>query len=257
MTFHDLLRRYFGWNHIITVPAVGWHYTPQDLRRDLRLRKYVRSLGGHAMRPFVDFGELDERLVWYTILRDPIERSISNYQHQFEKLGSTMDFHSWLARDCNQNWHVRMLAGEQDLSAAKQILATKMHCIGNIERYNEFLLLLRHRLNWPGFNITYRRPRNPPLTNDVRQRIKADIEVYIESLQAANELDLALYEYAMTELYPKQIEEYGSEKMARDLETEFRTPVETVTEKFRRWQGVLFEKGVYPPLVKLARKTER
>lgn len=251
MTFHDMLRRYFGHGHLIGVPARGWHYGPRDLARDLRLNPGLTSLGGHAMRPFVDFGEPGDRLRWYTILRDPFERSISNYQHQHEKRGRDIGFDTWLQRDCNQNWHVAMLAGEQDLEAAKQILAERIACLGFIEKYDEFLLLLRQRMGWDGFNVTYRRKRNPPRADDVRREIKADLDRYRDLLFAANELDLALYDYAQKKLYPRQVAEYGEERLARDLEEKFAEPYETAAEVWRRRRALLFEKGFYRPLTRL------
>jgi hypothetical protein len=256
MTFHDMLRRFLGANHLITLPANGWVYQGQDLRRDLKLNPNLRSIGGHAVRPFVDFGDLDPRIVWYTILREPIERTISNYQHQYEKQGSRFDFHTWLQRKCNQNWHVAMLAGEQDLEAAKQILSERVWCFGSIERYHEFLLLFRRRMGWRGFNVTYRKRRNPPRTDSIRRRVKANMSEYIDDLLRANELDIKLYEYAMTELYSKEVQQYGEDQLRRDLKREFSETFESKREKIRRWRALLFEKGLYVPLMSLLRKAK-
>ncbi len=257
MTFHDLLRRYFGWNHLITKPARGWFYTPDDLRRDLKWNHNIRSIGGHSVRPFVDFKEFQSRLRWYTILRDPIERTISNYQHQVEKRSSRFDFNTWLQRDCNQNWQVAMLSGGQDLARAKAILRDQFTCFGTIERYHEFLLLLRHRMGWQNFNVSYKKSKNPPRTNDVRKHIKANLDQYMDNLLKANELDIALFEYAMAELYPLQVEEYGKERLESDLKTEFFPGAEAPAAKVRRWQALLFEKGIYNPLVSLLQKGTR
>lgn len=254
MTFHDMLRRFFGWKHLIVEPAQEWSYQPSDLERDLKMNPGLASLGGHAMGPFVTFGKHDARMKWYTILRDPIERSISHFQHQREKMDKQDDFHTWIKLEWHQNWHVKMLAGEQDLEAAKQILANKIACFGFIEKYHEFLLLLRSRLNWQSFNVTYKRRRNPPRTDVIRREIQANFDEYREPLLAANELDLALYEYALKELYPLQVQAYGEARLEWDLQEQFATVYETPLEVFQRWQGLAFEKGIYRPVVSLMKK---
>jgi hypothetical protein len=253
MTFNHMLRRYFGWGHLLAVSARRWYWRERDLRGVLRLSPRLRSVGGHALRPFADFGTLGVRLRWYTVLRDPCERTISNYQHQVEKMGQTESFQKWLELPHNRNWHVRMLAGEQDLEAARQIVREKMVCIGAIERYHEFLLLLRHRMGWAGFNVTYERPRNPPRSNTVRAHIRENLAVYRDDLHAANELDQALYDWVMAEVYPEQIAQYGEERLRSDLATAFADPAQTRRESIRRLQSMVLEKVGYRALSALER----
>lgn len=252
MTFNHMLRRHFGWGHLLAVNARDWYWRERDLRQVLRLNPRLRSVGGHALRPHSGFGSLESRLRWYTILRDPIERTISNYQHQVEKMGQTEELRAWLRLPHNRNWHVRMLAGEQDLEAAKQVLREKMACVGVIERYHEFLLLLRRRMDWPDFNVTYERPRNPPRANDVRAHIKRNLHEYREDLIAANELDQALYDWALIEIYPLQIQEYGEDAMQRDLATEFEEPWESTAQSLRRFQSLILEKVGYRALLAIS-----
>ncbi|MDP9178578.1 MAG: sulfotransferase family protein [Gemmatimonadota bacterium] len=87
LTVELLLKRHFGMRHpggLAVTPRRGLGYDAADMRAALSLRPNVASLSGHGLRPFVDYAEMDDRLVWYTILRDPIRRCISNYQHQVE-----------------------------------------------------------------------------------------------------------------------------------------------------------------------------
>ena len=109
MTVQLLLRRHFGLRHL-DLPK-GFIYTEALLSRDLRLNPLIRSLAGHSLRPFVDFGALEDRLVWYTFLCDPVKRFVSHYQHAVEKGGVQTPFDEWLREPENANWQVRMLAG--------------------------------------------------------------------------------------------------------------------------------------------------
>jgi hypothetical protein len=257
MTFVHLLRQYFGLCHLEVEPVRGWAYQAADLQRDLRWQPWLRSLGGHSCRPYVDFGPQADRLRWYTILRDPIARSISNYQHQVEKMGIAWSFTEWMKRPENHNWHVRMLAGEQDLTAAKQILTDKIECFGFIERYNEFLLLLRETLGWGGFRVAYAKARNPAKKGQVRHRIQQEFENFREDLHATNELDLALYDYAAEHLYPKLVERYGVERLQQDLTTEFLDPRPTAAERWRRYQNTAYRRLLYLSVLKVMKARRR
>ncbi len=255
MTFHHLLRRYFGWNHLAGTPRSGWVYDAKDLQRDLRVFPHLRSLGGHSMRPFVNFGPNTKRLRWYTVLRDPVARTISNFQHQVEKNNQKASFIEWLEKPYNHNWHVRMLSGGQDLDVAKEALR-RCTCIGFIDRYNEFLLLLKDRMGWKGFNPTYLQVKNPAHEGTVRQEIYDNMATYSDALSAANYLDQQLFEYANQEIYSTQVAEYGEERLTRDLNQEFATPREDRSERRRVWAFHFVNRSIYPVLVKFDQRPQ-
>jgi hypothetical protein len=250
MTLVHLLRRNLGLRHLEVLPRGEWVYQRSDLARDLRLAPWVRSISGHGLRPYVDFGDLRVRLRWYTILRDPVARCISNYQHHVEKKGSQMDFISWMQHAPNRNWHVRMFAGEQNLEAAKENLS-RMACVGFLERYDEFLLLLRRALGWPDFQVAYVSKRNPARTGEVRRRIEEDMDRYAPVIHETNELDLQLHDYARDVLYPTQVATYGQEQLAADLESEFGTARWTVADRFRHASCTAVCKLLYPRVIKI------
>lgn len=258
MTLQLLLRRHFGVRHV-DLPK-GDSYSPEHLRRELRLNPFARSLASHALRPYVDFGELEGRLAWYTFLRDPVKRFISHYQHEVEKGGLTWSFEEWMERPQERhwrvrprNWHVRMLAGEEDLEKAKQTLATKIRCVGLTERFDESLLLIRDRLQLRNLRVAYAKPRNPARTGAVRQKILDEYERYEERIIEHNKLDIALYEYAVNELYPRQVEEYGRERLQTDLEREFAQKGTRLPESLRYWGNTAYRRLWYLPARRCAR----
>ena len=249
MTVQFLLRRHFGIRHL-DLPR-GFVYTKELLSRDLKLSPQVRSLAGHSLRPFVDFGTLDDRLVWYTFLREPVNRLLSHYQHAVEKNGVTAPLDRWMTDRTAGNWQVGMLSGAEDLDAAKQILDTKIRCVGLMERFDESLLLIRHRLQLPHFNVAYGKPRNTARRSDLRKRICEQCERHREEVMERNALDLALYDYAVNELYPRQVAEYGEDRLRGDLETAFGGIRRTVPEFLRYYECVLFRKAFFLPMAKI------
>ena len=249
MTVQFLLRRHFGIRHL-DLPR-GFVYTKRLLSRDLKLSPRVRSLAGHSLRPFVDFGTLEDRLAWYTFLREPVNRFLSHYQHAVEKNGVTAPLDRWMTDPTTGNWQVRMLSGGEDLGAAKQILDTKIQCVGLMERFNESLLLIRHRLQLPHFNVAYGRPRNTARRSDLRKRIREQGERHREEVMERNALDLALYDYAVKGLYPRQVAEYGEDRLRGDLDTAFGDRGRSVPEFLRYYQCALFRKAFFLPMVKI------
>ena len=249
MTVQLLLRRHFGLRHL-DLPK-GFIYTEALLSRDLRLNPLVRSLAGHSLRPFVDFGALEDRLVWYTSLRDPGQRFVSHYQHAVEREGVQTPFDVWLRAPENGNWHVRMLSGGEDLERAKEVLSQKVTCFGLMERFNESLLLIRDSLGLPELNLSYGAPRNTARRSDLRQRIYDEFDRHRAEVMERNALDCALYEYAVEVLYPAQVERYGRQRLDEDLEQAFSGRRSAVPSAIRYWQSAVFRKVFFLPMTKV------
>jgi len=250
-TIESLLRRNYGFRHIDAFPREGILYNAADLTSDLRLFPFARSISGHRIRPYIHYGEHDERLVWFTWLRKPMDRFVSAYQHRLEKWGATLSFQEWMDGPGHRNRHVCMLAGEEDLEAAKQILAKKIRCVGLLERFNESLLLMRHLLGLDGFDVVYGRPRNQARSRAVRERIRGEIERSREAVLENNHLDQQLYDYAVAELYPRQVDHYGAERLRQDLRRVFAAEKGTLGGSVRELECAAFRKFAYRPLRKV------
>src|SRR5690606_24438870 len=61
-TVEAVMRRNLGIRHMVVDPRLGWIYRETDLRADLRLNPLARNLCSHWLRPFVRFGDLEERM---------------------------------------------------------------------------------------------------------------------------------------------------------------------------------------------------
>jgi len=256
-----LIRRYFGLRHIDVQHRKVYLYKPRDLRVDLKLYPFARSLAGHPLRPYVDFQEFQDRIRWYTILREPVSRYLSQYAYEVEHLGETQDFETWNTRDLRGrvNRQVRYLAGADDFEAAKQILNERFGLVGLMEHFDESLLLLRQRLGLRGFRVDYKRAMNTASQRKgiILKRIKEDFEKYRDLVMENNELDLKLYEFVKRDIWPKQVAEYGREKLALDLACEFPRRGSTLMEKCRWFSGFAYRNVVYKPFACLDRRLSR
>ena len=46
--------------------------------------KKLHCISAHAIKPFIDYSKYsNDRLAWFTIIRNPIKRYISQYIHQY------------------------------------------------------------------------------------------------------------------------------------------------------------------------------
>ena len=253
-----LFRRHFGLR-ALNVLARGRpdFYRPRDLRLDLRMAPIrLRCLHGHALRPCVDFEEFEERLVWFTVLRDPIRRYISQYIYNYEVMGERFDvLHFIRHRPDKPNRQVRMLAGTEDLDSAIRHVR-RMACVGLTERLDESLLLMRERLGLDGLDLGDSRPRNVgeerrPVLD--RGTVRAEFERHRDEVVECNRLDIQLYEFIRSEIWPRQIAEYGKDRLAQHLATEFVGGKPRIGSRLRLGANFALRNLVYKPWLRLDR----
>jgi hypothetical protein len=165
--------------------------------------------------------------VYVTVLRDPIERVLSQFYHdQREPLSpfysyiqsGEMDLegyarHYALVAEMD-NLQTRMLAGNWNLrgygectvdmlATAKRHLRMQFAVVGITERFDEFYLMLCRRLGWPAalykkHQVTRKRPRQDELDRKT-----------LELIRDYNRFDIQLYQYA-SELFEAQVRQQGS-----------------------------------------------
>lgn len=173
----------------------------------------VRLIAGH--RPFGMHAQLTRPFTYITVLRDPVERVLSQYH--FVKRLAEHPLHRAVAsgelslRDYARQLpdvQTRYLAGSSTddaalLEQAKTNLATHFAVAGLTERFDETLVLLQRALGWKvrpfaNSNVSAGRPKS-----DGNSREDLD------AIRECNQLDLALYDFAR-EHFERQIAEQGA-----------------------------------------------
>lgn len=254
-TLADLLRQHFG------ARLIGVHYrgetpvyTARDLERDLRVYPFAQCITGHSLKPYVDFSSVPRELRWFTVLREPVARFISHYQHQYDRSEPQyrLPFDEWMRTYNRRNWTVRMIAGEEDVEAAKQILGERFAFVGLLDRFEESLLLLRERLGLRGFDVDFGAPSNAAPKTAVQKKVRANMDDFADAIREQNRLDLELYAWVRDTLWPAQVAEYGAERLAADLASTFgRGDGPTLPQAARRWQYLAYRNLVYKPYLRL------
>jgi hypothetical protein len=249
-----VLQQYHGVRHMAVEPRSGHLYSADDLAWDVRVHRHVVSITGHSLRPFIDYGPLGQRLTWYTVLRQPVARLLSHFTHEVAHRDQPNDLYRWMQDTPRSNFQVRMLAGEEDLSAAIEVL-NSMAVVGLLEHLPASLVMVREALGWPGLEVVFPGKVNAS-SSHLREQTRLAAEQHMDDILAANELDLKLYEYASGILWPRQIDAVGGEERIRttlDAEAGRATTTSRALTKCHRASYLGYRRLIQRPLGKLRR----
>lgn len=203
-----ILRRSFGIWHCDVEPWCKSNdfFSSGDYRQLRLLYPRLISIAGHKVKPYSDLDQSCQNIHYFTFFRDPVARCASNYQFQIQEMGKSISFEDWIAIDKYQNLHTRKIAGAVDLEAAIEILESRFCFVGLVEAFDESLVMLRETVNVNGLDIRYR-PVNVAPDNHIKNALLEDQESR-EKLIAANEVDLALYDYVKRHIWARQRRSY-------------------------------------------------
>jgi len=192
---------------ITTEPSVKASVaTFRDLPRSRRMK--IRCVMGHG--PFGLHQDLVGSTEYVTLLRDPVSRIISLYHYACRTEGhrhhdviekEDMSLRDYVTSGMNEveirNGMTRQIAGLTDevsnqkaLEQARQNLRGHFGVVGLVERFDESLLLMKHRYGWG--KVVYRRHRTGigrPKKEDIPDRT-------LREIRRRNHLDRRLYRFA-------------------------------------------------------------
>jgi len=232
-TITTILRRSFGTRHSdIRLPPAKRRIGERDLRpcidaddliRAQRLYPALACIAGHNVKPYGGLGTLGADIRFFTFLRDPAARYVSHYLNR-AGVYTREAFESWVSSGWTHNWQTKKIAGVADADRAIDIIRPRVGFIGLTERFDESLVLLGHWLAEPAFRGEYR-----PVNELREKRRPRDVERertdtgYLHSddarqrIAAANAEDQKLYDYVVTQLYPRQVAAYPGD-LAADVQ---------------------------------------
>ncbi len=220
MTFGQVMRRQFARGEVVNLNADdppeavrAWRALPD------RLRARVKCVYGHLPLTSAMFG--DQPASYITMLRDPVERSVSEYYYALRR--PEHGLHRVLRRErmtldqfvttglvtqiCNEQ--VRRLSGADGPVQSGEFLDKALdnfrkHVViaGLTERFDETLLLCRDLLGWN--RLFYERIN----VNRLRPALDRVSSVTLAALESMNRLDRELYRYAQKE-FERRVREHG------------------------------------------------
>lgn len=245
-TFIHILRHNFLLKYLDARPF-SWKSQGLFLARDLQIaRRIVPGLcciAGHAVKPYSDLRSHDRRIKYITIFRDPCKRYVSQYQYWVDRMGKKLSFEEFLELDETRNFQVRKIAGSEDLDKAVSILENEMLLSGFVERYDEFLVLLQAKLGEKAFDPRYRR------LNEGRSSVSAEdiLNKYRGRIEEVNGMDLQLYQFALENIYPRQVDEFQGD-LQRRLQKFQEWNARTGPVMWPRYTDFVFRKGYLEPV---------
>ena len=165
----------------------------------------MRSVAGHNL---VNPTRLPFKNPFFmTILRDPIARVISHYPQIKRRRDPNIDFEKAF-REWGEleNLHVKLMAGERSLDKAKFFLEKNCGFVGFTEKF-DLSLRVFNQLSPCKLDINYRKRR---ISKDgaSKKSLQTDPR-FLEMARDANRLDVELYSFAMTEIFPRLCEKAG------------------------------------------------
>lgn len=246
---HFYLRSHFGYRFRGVAHALERHYQPSDLALELKINPGIRYLGGHDVRPNIDFGELDTRLKWFSFFRDPYERLLSHYYQQSSK----PDFQShslleWLEHNPNRAyWNIYMMAGENNLAKAQAVIDAKFCFVGLTAHYEESLFLLARQFELEGFRFNNKKDKAPPEDQTTFLEIAECAEKNRTEINFLLADEIALYQH-VCDKYQQQVDNYGRDKLSNDLNSYLATTPPINKNNFNNGLALTLEHGLWRPL---------
>ena len=199
-TLVHLLRQAFAYDHCDVIPSDtnSMSFSKSDMSRLLKLRPSTLSISGHSLH-YQELLHSECDIDYYTILRDPIKRYVSDYRHlgkNFLLKGDT-SFEKWLDLESRHNFQTRRIAGSDNPALAKHLLTNNFSVVGILEEYKLFLAQLRSLvLNKLGISLPQVVKAKNVRSND--QQAKEEecllLDKYEQEIKEVNKSDIQLYE---------------------------------------------------------------
>ena len=253
-TFIHLLRRNFFPAYMDVRPVIQHGegcLTAADLRVLSRVNSFLRCIAGHSVQSCSDLAEWRSDIRFVTILRNPIDRYVSQFNYWNSRLGKNVTFDQFLANHDTWNFQTRKIAGKADLAQAKDQLHDRFFHVGIVEGFDEFLLLLARKLRPFSFNTSY-----DVKNTGNKQSLSVDkvVEKFYDEIAEKNSLDLELYDFVKECLLPKYRSEYGP-KLITDV-AEFSESNKSFSDpSVKLYFDYMARKLYYEPITGLIRKT--
>lgn len=199
-----MLENTFGVSHCNAFHNRRKVFTKEDLAFARRIFPRLRSVSGTNLVDPLELGAPDPFFVTFT--REPVARVFSHYQHM-ARSGMRNPFEEVVRTDgLLQNLNVKVLAGgKEDLGKAKSFME-KCDFVGFTEKFDLSLHILG-KLSPYKLNLTYMKKQIAP-DNTVKKNLEADARA-VEMAREFNRLDLELYSFALSEIFPRMCAKAG------------------------------------------------
>lgn len=229
-TLHTILEKHYPRASYYSIVEEPKRHLQEFGERPQKERDKIRLLKGHF--PYGGHQHLVGPSTYVTLLRNPVDRVISHYyfvkrtprHYLYPRVtAENMDLAAYITSRLTEeldNGQVRLLCGvdrdipwgacgREHLEQAKRNISEHFAVAGVLERFDESLALMGHKLDWqwvPHYE-------NQNITKEKNERLEP---FTLDVIRKANELDLELYEWVSARL-DKELDD-NKDEIARRLD---------------------------------------
>ena len=254
-TLNHILRSNYLFKHVDVRPlsrSSQQVFRPDDLLKIIRVNPYLKCIAGHSLCPAQRLSQFGWQLNYITLLRDPISRYLSQFLYWHDKLNYNITFEYFLTRQHSFNLQTKKIAGTANLDKAKAIIAKQFFLVGIVERFDEFLVMLKKKLNGLRFEPGYQRQNTARRSSQRAKGLGLIKDKYRSEIMERNRIDLELYNYVQNFIIPQQMDAYGPE-MENDL-IAFQLALKGFRWGPTRYLDYLYRKLFIEPITGILRK---
>lgn len=209
MSVHKILKRAFGSKYMVVEPppledGATYIFDSAAYNQIRFLYPRLLGIGGHWIRPYSDLSISIPQLRYWTIVRDPVKRTLSHYQYQIQIMGKQIPFDEWSKDQRFWNFQTRKLCGTEDAAKAIELLSGKSFIgVGILEKFDESMILLDQ---WLGGHVipSGNFKDNSAPSDKIKEELMRDPKV-LRAIEAMNAEDKKLYAWVCDKLFPSQI----------------------------------------------------
>jgi hypothetical protein len=250
-TMRTLLRRSFGARHLDIRPPMykrmskEW-LSAEDLKKARRVYPFLEGICGHRVTPFNGLEKRHPEIRYFTILRDPLRRFVSDFLGSHRKQSehiSKKDLQRFCADPEERNVQTRWLCGKEDPVAAIRIMKEKVGFVGLTEQFDKSFVMFRAWLGNDKLQNGYLRKNTGKIKLTWPILEDPELRAWVEE---ANTADIEVYRYATETFFPAQVKAYGP-GLEQDVE-DLRLRNATFSEFSEPIWGVFKRNCIYKPL---------
>lgn len=225
-------------------------FMANDLRLAMRINPLLACIAGHSLTPDSDLESVAPGIRYITLLRDPVDRYISQFRYWNRHLGKNETFAEFLEHQPAWNVQTRKFDNSGDVEGARRRLQEKFFQVGVVEQFDQFLALLRAALEPCSFDVRYQAQNTAGSDNRERDELLGQ---YGDEIRRVNADDIELYNFVREELIPADCARYGA-GLAQDLMVAERANQELRPPRFRPYIDYALRKGYVEPITGLIRR---
>ncbi len=250
-TLIHILRRNFFMRYVDVRPLSPNSqsvFNAVDLKKYLKINPFTECIGGHAVTPFGNLEDVCSDIKYFTVLRDPVKRYLSQYEYTVHSMRRKITFEQFLKSKSWCDLQTTKIAGVADARKAIEILNKKFFVVGVVDQFDLFLATLRQAVTTKSLDISYEQ-KNIGVTG---KRVGI-YEEYKDRILENNSQDSVLYEYCKNVLIPAQTRRFfGDEnyKLADRLDVGT-----TFLGKVKSYSDYVLRKAYFEPVTGIIRKS--